>query len=294
MTNGETVEHGYTQYGVLGWTPELDECGTGGGINCQSNFIFPDEEDKVQGVFLKNLDFALNVAVSAKDPEEPRNSDSNPSTYRVKPTVDIDPTPLSVSYGAAQTIEAITKKSLGSVSSSRRRSPRPARQPHRHPYGHDPFEGGERLGDRPGTRSSASASTTPVDWSQHPTQSARFGPRGRHRVGDDPRGRPVAVLPVPRRGGAGHRRPRASSRRSACSSWRRRTTPASRPNRRPGYDVAPRYLQPHVDALTAAGYEVEVFNADAPPLNAAGSPSPKSPRVPRRPVALRRGPLLHG
>ena len=49
------------------------------------------------------------------------------------------------------------------------------------------------------------------------------------------------------------------------------------PNRRPGYDVAPRYLQQHVDALTTAGYEVEVFNADAPPLNADGVASSKNP-----------------
>ena len=86
----------------------------------------------MQGVFLKNLDFALNVAVSAKDPEEPRNSDSNPSTYRVKPTVDIDPTPVSVSYGATQTIEAVTKKSLGSVVVSASISGTGLAEPHVH------------------------------------------------------------------------------------------------------------------------------------------------------------------
>ena len=35
------------------------------------------------------------------------------------------------------------------------------------------------------------------------------------------------------------------------------------PNRGGPYDVGPRYLQHHVDALTAAGYEVETFNVDA-------------------------------
>jgi len=44
------------------------------------------------------------------------------------------------------------------------------------------------------------------------------------------------------------------------------------PNRKPGYATAPRYLQQHVDALKAAGYEVDTFNADAPPLNASGEP----------------------
>ena len=49
------------------------------------------------------------------------------------------------------------------------------------------------------------------------------------------------------------------------------------PNRRPGYDVAPRYLQAHVDALDAAGYEVETFNVDAPPLSPAGQPTTRNP-----------------
>ena len=40
----------------------------------------------------------------------------------------------------------------------------------------------------------------------------------------------------------------------------------------PGYDTAPRYLAQHVSALEAAGYEVEVFNVDAPPAN-GGTPN---------------------
>ena len=47
------------------------------------------------------------------------------------------------------------------------------------------------------------------------------------------------------------------------------------PNKTP-YATAPRYLAQHVDALKAAGYEVETFNTDAPP-KASGSPS-KYPR----------------
>ncbi len=49
------------------------------------------------------------------------------------------------------------------------------------------------------------------------------------------------------------------------------------PNRKAGYATAPRYLQQHVDALKAAGYEVDTFNTDAPPLNAAGVPGQRSP-----------------
>ncbi len=49
------------------------------------------------------------------------------------------------------------------------------------------------------------------------------------------------------------------------------------PNRTPGYATAPRHLQQHVDALTAAGYDVATFNVDAPPANATGQPGLKYP-----------------
>ena len=292
VTNGETVEHGYAQYGILGWTPELDECGTGGGIGCQSNFIFPDEEDKVQGVFLKNLDFALNVAVSAKDPEEPRNSDSNPSTYRVKPTVDIDPTPLSVSYGATQTIEAVTKKSLGSVvvSASISGTGLPNRT---FTTTATPFVGGERLGDRPGRAFNRVRVTTPVNWST-PTQTARFATAGdivsvTIRAGGQSQFFRYRVEAVPDTPPVGEQ-PKKRVLVVAAEDY----TGVS-PNRRPGYDVAPRYLQQHIDALTTAGYEVEVFNADAPAAERRRRlSSTKNPGFLGSAESLRRGPVLHG
>ena len=274
VTNGETTEHAYTQYQALAWTPELDECGTGGGIGCQSNFVFPDEEDKVQGVFLKNLDFALNVAVSAKDPEEPRNSDSNPSTYRVKATVDIEPTPMQVSYGSAQTLEAITKKSLGSVVFSVNISG-PGGGGRTLTLTGVPWEGGERLGDRPGKAFQRVRVNIPADWRGTPTQSARPAVAGdvvavTIRAGGQSQFFRYRVEAVPDTPPAGEQ-PKQRVLVVAAEDY----TGVS-PNRAPGYDVAPRYLQPHVDALTAAGYEVEVFNADAPPLNADGVVSPKS------------------
>jgi hypothetical protein len=45
------------------------------------------------------------------------------------------------------------------------------------------------------------------------------------------------------------------------------------PNTVPGYATEPRYLAQHVAALEAAGYEVETYNIDAPPVN-GGSPNP--------------------
>ncbi len=48
------------------------------------------------------------------------------------------------------------------------------------------------------------------------------------------------------------------------------------PNKTP-YATAPRYLDQHVQALKDAGYEVDTFNVDAPPLNATGLPGDKYP-----------------
>ena len=70
------------------------------------------------------------------------------------------------------------------------------------------------------------------------------------------------------------------------------------PNVTAGYDTAPRYLDEHVAALEAAGYEVETFDIDAPPAN-GGTPNPvpraqiKYPTYLGVHVALRRRQLLH-
>jgi hypothetical protein len=271
VTNGETVEHGYAEYGVLGWTPELDTRATGG-ISGGSSFVYPDDEEKVQAVFLKNLDFALNVAVSAKDPEEPRNYDTNPSNYRVKATVDIEPTPLEVSYGATQTVEAVVKKSLGPVDIQMSISGEglPNRTVNLRATA---WEGGERLGDRPGSFFRRVRVTTPENWSTE-TQEPRFPTPGdivsvTIRAGGQSQFFQYRVEAVPDTPGEGEQ-PKQRVLVVAAEDY----TGVS-PNRRPGYDVAPRYLQHHVDALTAAGYEVEVFNADSPPLNADGVPAPK-------------------
>jgi hypothetical protein len=211
----------------------------------------------------------------AKDPEEPRNSNSNPSTYRVKATVDIEPTPMQVSYGSAQTLEAITKKSLGSVVFSAQISTPGVGGSRTVTLTGVPWDGGERLGDRPGSSFQRVRVNIPADWRNTPTQSARPALPGdivavTVRAGGQSqffRYRVEAVPDAVPEGGTAKKRVLVV----AAEDY----TGVS-PNRAPNYDVAPRYLQSHVDALTAAGYEVEVFNADAPPLNADGVAAPKS------------------
>jgi Zinc carboxypeptidase len=64
-TNGEFTDWAHGDRGTLAWTPELEEGCDGCG------FVFPDDEALVQAQFEKNLEFAVNVARSAGDPDDP-------------------------------------------------------------------------------------------------------------------------------------------------------------------------------------------------------------------------------
>ena len=77
--------------------------------------MFPDDEEKVEAVFQKNLPMALNIAHSAGQLDRPKNFDNDPGQYQIKPTHHIDPTEFGVSYGATQQIEANVRRSLGPV-----------------------------------------------------------------------------------------------------------------------------------------------------------------------------------
>src|SRR5919109_2750437 len=64
-TNGEFTDWAHATVGTLGWTPELEEGCEGCG------FVFPDDEAAVEAEFQKNLNFALRLARSAADPDDP-------------------------------------------------------------------------------------------------------------------------------------------------------------------------------------------------------------------------------
>ena len=64
-TNGETTDYAHAMRGALAWTPEL-----GDGPH-DDGFVFPDKEGQVQSEFSKNLPFALSVAKSTLDPDDP-------------------------------------------------------------------------------------------------------------------------------------------------------------------------------------------------------------------------------
>jgi murein tripeptide amidase MpaA len=117
-TNGETTEHVHAKFDTLAFTPELDTCKSATLFfdddewepsDCDelgfSVFEFPDDEELVQFSFEKNLPFALAVAASAADPDDP-----------VSP-VGLDNAPFyvdsfTVSHGPPQTVAVEAKRAL--------------------------------------------------------------------------------------------------------------------------------------------------------------------------------------
>jgi hypothetical protein len=119
-TNGEFTDWAHGERGTLAWTPELEE----GCDDC--GFVFPDDEALVQAEFQKNLDFAVRVAKSANDPDDPvshigidtkglylNESQIDPwkSTW---PTSDLT---VRVSYAgdSSQPVEVLAKRATGAV-----------------------------------------------------------------------------------------------------------------------------------------------------------------------------------
>jgi hypothetical protein len=116
VTNGETTDFAHTQRGALAWTPELSEGCDGCG------FVFPDDEALVQAEFERNLPFALDVAKSAQDPDDPVSHlglETKPlyvksdDTYKTGvPGANFT---FAVSYGDPQEVRVLAKRSLRNV-----------------------------------------------------------------------------------------------------------------------------------------------------------------------------------
>ncbi|WP_167000590.1 M14 family metallopeptidase [Mumia sp. ZJ430] len=113
-TNGDTDGHTHEEQGTLAFTPEMATCATASAVDpddewepeaCTSVFAFPDDEELVQAEFEKNIPFALSLAESAHDPDDPKSSIGQ----RVK---DIRPDAFTTSYGTKQTVAVTAKRKL--------------------------------------------------------------------------------------------------------------------------------------------------------------------------------------
>ena len=143
-TNGDTDTHATVKYGTLGFTPEMSTCEAASDSvpddewlaeDCVSGFIFPDDEELIQAEFEKNIPFALSVARSAHDPDDPVSALGLDAP-------DLVADPFGVSYGRDQQVAVIAKRSLRnvrvnySINGGRVRTSRV-----------DEWAGGERYGD---------------------------------------------------------------------------------------------------------------------------------------------------
>lgn len=117
-TNGEFTDWAHGEANVLAWTPELSDHG--------QQFEFPDDEALVQAEFERNLEFALNVARSANDPDDPASHMSLDTAAFYLDVSAIDPwktnNPASdleveVSYagGSSQPVDVLAKRAVGAV-----------------------------------------------------------------------------------------------------------------------------------------------------------------------------------
>jgi Zinc carboxypeptidase len=116
VTNGETTDYAHSQRGTLAWTPELSEGCPGCG------FVFPDNEALVQEEFERNLPFALDVAKSASDPDDPVSHlgiETKPfylkSDDTYKTGLPLANFTFDVSYGDPQEVRVLAKRALGDV-----------------------------------------------------------------------------------------------------------------------------------------------------------------------------------
>jgi Zinc carboxypeptidase/Immune inhibitor A peptidase M6 len=116
-TNGDTDTHMTERFGTLGFTPEMSTCEAASdsvpndeweAVNCGSGFHFPDDEALVQAEFEKNIPFALSVAKSADDPDDPESVVG-------RETEDFRVDTFDVSYGDPQTVAVVAKRALDDV-----------------------------------------------------------------------------------------------------------------------------------------------------------------------------------
>ncbi len=113
-TNGDTDTHATVENRTLGFTPEMTTCETVSNSipddewveeDCISGFNFPDDEELIQAEFEKNIPFALAVAKSTQDPDDP-------VSVVGRRAADMVSDPFAVAHGRTQPVAVTAKKAL--------------------------------------------------------------------------------------------------------------------------------------------------------------------------------------
>jgi hypothetical protein len=249
-TNGDTDTHMQEEHGTLGFTPEMGTCESASAANpddqwlpedCNSGFEFPDDEALIQAEFAKNIPFALAVAGSADDPDDPISVVGRDNADFVVDSFD-------VSYGDPQTVAVTAKRAIvGTLMYYRVNGGRVRLS------GVREWQGGERYGSENndyyaefrGTVGGARPGDTVEVWfgglltgernnrsfGLRLTQSERFS----YTVASDTGN---AVLVIANEDYSGY-------------------------NPEPAPSGAPKFVDAHVQALADAGYEADVWDVDA-------------------------------
>ena len=258
-TNGDTDTHMQEAYGTLGFTPEMSTCEaasppipttSGTPRTARSGFEFPDDEALIQAEFEKNIPFALAVAESAADPDDPVSVVGIDTPNFVVDSFD-------VSYGDPQTGGGDGQAGLRSDAHGlphRRRPDTPAASPRE-------WAGGERYGFenddyyaeyRGVVRGADGGDQVEVWFSGHPTIGT---PRARrvesehftYTVASDT-DTPVLVIANEDYTGVNPTTRPASPRRSTSTTtsprWRPTASRRRLGRRRPGRAARPRCAQP--------------------------------------------------
>ena len=84
-SNGDTIDNAYMNYGIIGWTPEMDTCGTLGEPAGLQPVRIAGRRGEGPGRLQQEPAFALNVTKSLPNLGRPKNFDDDPSHYQVKP-----------------------------------------------------------------------------------------------------------------------------------------------------------------------------------------------------------------
>jgi hypothetical protein len=246
-TNGDTDSHMQEVHGTLGFTPEMSTCEAASDVNpddeweagdCESGFHFPDDEALIQAEFEKNIPFALAVAESAADPDDPVSVVGIDTPNFVVDTFD-------VSYGDPQTVAVTAKRALAGmqmlyrVNGGRTNRTRAGEWAGGERYG---FENDDYYAEYRGLVSGAAAGDEVEVW----FTAASPGPGEPGRVESDhftytvasDSGRPVLIV--------------ANEDYTGVN-----------PGSTPSGATAPKYVDEHVAALEANGITPDVWDVDA-------------------------------